>query len=193
MKVFTILIIFLLFKGCETKENGIIKWNIEIKKSQIGELYLSTEFYATKDTSFIFDYKAFNHYCYEENYEQIIKDSNYNIHKMLSLIKFSQVIIENKNHEMRFFSDFQILDDERTRILESFDCSGNLSIFIKLLKNEPYKLGSIRLTDIEDTLVNSNDKKVRFHYLFSVNEEQVNLGFINMIISSNWIKIPPYE
>lgn len=185
-----------LFIGCNSyneKMNlskGEILMNIDIVQTNkvIDSVKLNISIESPLDTLIYFDYAVFENIHLFSEEENLIIKNNKNIDSIIKQIKYTEILLENKKGDMRFFSEDPYNLANRV--------PGGTPQFIfseefKLKKNEQvsFSTGFIRLSSLK---VDKNDKHTRIHYLFKADSIHNSKGFKDVVLSSNWLMLPPF-
>lgn len=143
-------------------------------------------FSSDQSSKLIFDESTlFEANMQEEKLNLILYTSN-NLELILDRINSNQIIIEDKNGKMRFYSQ-QEYKDGKVYLQESIPLEDSFS-YIQLKPNNPIK-SSYKIYRSFISIKNGRGC-IRLHYLFKPNQEQKDEGYSNLILTSNWCKVP---
>lgn len=135
-----------------------------------------------KKTNFILDWSAF---CLTYNNPENFNPNITNFDSILYKLSNSQVVIQNIYDEFRFFHEGKIKENYlyNEYLLkmcwtedEIFDISNPI-----IKKSNSFLRENLRIRD--------EDRKIKIHYFFIPNEEQIMKGFVKFRISSDWFDI----
>lgn len=187
-KILTIKVLLLFFStlhfcSCVEQNESGIEWKVNLKEQADGTYELVCSFKSLTEKKIIFDREAFCYSCtYEEKvklYDKIMPSPNDFIH--------SQVVLENLSGNKRLFSNLFTINGESKLIMSDLCMFGCLE-YLKVGGDATHI--SIKIPYLSDLQVTGNDKRIRLIYLFKASPLQIEKGYNDIRIISEWFLLP---
>lgn len=189
-RLFVIVITLLNLMACGSRETTELALNVrivDVKSTKYGPVAtISLDFESQTKKKIVFDLKAFSKECGKREDSTLIAKRFRDLNHILQAITHSQIVIENKNGDMVFFSDYT--DAFLSRPFRQVNCAADWEKNLELKPGNPVSLEPLERF-VSDLKPKENDNCVRFHYMFKPTESQIVQGYETFYASSNWVAL----
>lgn len=182
-------IIFIVIILCCTSENNeslTLKVSfVDLQSTKYGmTMKIALKFESAEQRKILFDWKTLSRECGDQENEDLIARCDHDLNKITNAMAHSQILIENKNGDMFFFTDHRVLHKKKPAPL--VNCGASWLQQIELQPGQANSIISGEKFEF-DLKPKKTDALVRMHYIFKPTPDQLKDGFGPFTLTSNWI------